>query len=122
MPEEERRVAEPIRELSAHTEIVKLLLTKEQEARITEASNVASAEFIDLAVPGVERSGPSIPLHLLFGALLGVIAGLGLALGMFFAADTVDFELNDRLVDEIVELLVGPESPPDPDFAARNGC
>jgi capsular exopolysaccharide synthesis family protein len=79
LPEEERRIADPLRRLAAHTEIVKLLLARQQEAAITKASSAASAEFIDLAVPPVERTGPSIPLHLLAGLILGAIAALGLA-------------------------------------------
>jgi capsular exopolysaccharide synthesis family protein len=79
LPDDERRVADPLRRLTAQTEIVKLLLQKEQEAQIALASTIAGAEFIDLAVPPIERSGPSIALHLLAGLLVGVAAALGLA-------------------------------------------
>jgi hypothetical protein len=41
-----------------------------------------------------------------FGAQLALVPEEGI--GIFFAANTVDFELNARLVDEIVTLLVDP--------------
>lgn len=101
LPAEERRIAEPMRKLKAHTEIVKLLLAKQQEAEITKASTIASAEFIDLAVPPLERSAPSIPLHVALGLVLGVLAALGLsfaketfARGIFTSAE---LELATRL-------------------------
>jgi capsular exopolysaccharide synthesis family protein len=79
LPEEERVVAEPMRKLSAHTEIVKLLLAREQEAEITRASTQPAAEFVDPAVAPLERSGPSVPLHTAVGLLLGMLAAGGIA-------------------------------------------
>ncbi len=79
LPEEERVVAEPMRKLSAHTEIVKLLLAREQEAEITRASTQPAAEFVDPAVAPLERSGPSVPLHTAVGLLLGILAAGGIA-------------------------------------------
>lgn len=94
LPEEARRVADPSRRLSAHTEVVKFLLGKQQEAEITRASTSAAADFIDTAAPPVRRSGPSIPLHLAAGLLLGVVCAIGfsivketLARGIFTAAE-----------------------------------
>ena len=69
-----------MRQLSAHAEIVKLLLAKEQEAQITQAATFAGAEFIDVAVPPLERTAPSLPLHLLLGAIAGLAAAFGLSL------------------------------------------
>ncbi len=79
LPEDERVVAEPMRKLAAHTEIVKLLLAREQEAEITRASTQPAAEFVDPAVAPLERSGPSVPLHAVLGLALGVLAAAGLA-------------------------------------------
>lgn len=79
LPEDERVVAEPMRKLAAHTEIVKLLLAREQEAEITRASTQPAAEFVDPAVAPLERSGPSVPLHAALGLVLGVLAAAGLA-------------------------------------------
>jgi capsular exopolysaccharide synthesis family protein len=94
LPEEARRVADPSRRLSAHTEIVKFLLGKQQEAEITRASTSAAADFIDIAVPPVRRSGPSAPLHLAAGLLLGLVAAFGFSIvkeslvrGVFTAAE-----------------------------------
>lgn len=79
LPEDERVVAEPMRKLAAHTEIVKLLLAREQEAEITRASTQPAAEFVDPAVAPLERSGPSVPLHAALGLALGILAAAGLA-------------------------------------------
>lgn len=102
LPEDERAVADPLRRMSAHAEIVKFLLSKQQEAEITRASTVASAEFVDVAAPPSERSGPSIPLHLAFGLALGVVAALGLA----FASETLS-----RGVFTLAELEAASELP-----------
>lgn len=79
LPEDERVVAEPMRKLAAHTEIVKLLLAREQEAEITRASTQPAAEFVDPAVAPLERSGPSVPLHAALGLAMGLLAAAGLA-------------------------------------------
>jgi len=79
LPEDERVVAEPMRKLAAHTEIVKLLLAREQEAEITRASTQPAAEFVDPAVAPLERSGPSVPLHAALGLILGALLAAGMA-------------------------------------------
>lgn len=79
LPEDERVLADPMRRLEAHTEIVKFLLSRQQEAEITRAATLAGAEFIDPAVPPAVRFGPSIPLHLMLGTVLGLLLALGLA-------------------------------------------
>ena len=79
LPEDERVVAEPMRKLAAHTEIVKLLLAREQEAEITRASTQPAAEFVDPAVAPLERSGPSVPLHAVMGLVLGMLSAAALA-------------------------------------------
>ncbi len=79
LPEEERVVAEPLRKLAAHTEIVKLLLAREQEAEITRASTQPAAEFVDPAVAPLDRSAPSVPLHVVVGTLLGLLVAGGVS-------------------------------------------
>lgn len=51
LPEEERELADPMRRMESHSEIVKFLLGRQKEAEITRAATVPSAEFIDTAVP-----------------------------------------------------------------------
>lgn len=86
LPESERVLANPKRRLEAHSEIVKFLLSRQQEAQISRAATVANAEFIDTAVPPNHRHSPSVPLYLGGSAILGLLIGLGLAL----ARDSID--------------------------------
>lgn len=79
LPESERVVAGPRRRLEAHTEIVKFLLGRQQEAELVRAVAVAPAEFIDPAIPPTERHSPSVPLRLALGAVLGLFLGVSLA-------------------------------------------
>lgn len=85
LPEEQRRIADPLRRLAAHSAIVQFLLEKQQEAEITRASTMANAEFIDKATPPWVRNSPSVPLHAAAGLVLGLLAALGLA----FAKETL---------------------------------
>ena len=86
LPEEQRILADPLRRLESHTEIVKFLLARKKEAEITRAATVATAEFIDPPFPPRERRGPSVPAH----AALGLVLGLGAALGLAFARESLD--------------------------------
>ncbi len=103
LPEDARAIAEPMRRSAAHGEIVKFLLAKKQEAEITKAATVASAEFIDVAVPPTERSSPSIPLHLAAGLLLGICAAFALAFTREALSRSV-FTLSE--LEEATELAV----------------
>ncbi len=79
LPEKERNVAGPKRRLETHSEIVQFLLKSQQEAQIARASTVASADFIDPAVPPILRYAPRVTFNLALGLMLGIAAGLGLA-------------------------------------------
>jgi capsular exopolysaccharide synthesis family protein len=80
LPEQQRQLASPLRRLETHKEIAAFLLTSLQEAEITRASTVASADFIDPAVAPHLRAGPRVGLTLVFSLGLGLGLGLGLAL------------------------------------------
>ncbi len=86
LPESVRVLADPLRRRSAHTEIVRFLMSRKKEAEISRAATLASAEFIDVAVPPREPRGPAVPLYLLGGALAGALVALGLA----FVRQTLD--------------------------------
>jgi succinoglycan biosynthesis transport protein ExoP len=86
LPEELRVLADPLRRRAAHTETVKFLLGRQKEAEITRAASLASAEFIDRAVPPREPRGPVVPLFLAGGAL----AGLACALVLAFVRQSLD--------------------------------
>jgi len=74
LPESERELAAPMRAVATHGEIVKLLLLRKQEAEITRAATIATAEFIDAAVPPRKPIAPSLLVHSLMGLLLGLAA------------------------------------------------
>lgn len=95
LPEEQRRLAGPLRRLESHAEIVKFLMANQKEAEITRAATIATAEFIDEAVPPRHREGPSVPLHLALGAVVGLIGASALA---FLR------EASDRSVHSTAEL------------------
>jgi capsular exopolysaccharide synthesis family protein len=80
LPEAERRQADPKRRLETHLEIQRFLRTSLEQARITHASTLASADLIDPAIPPSERSTPRVGFTLMLCTLLGAGLGLGLAL------------------------------------------
>ncbi len=79
LPERERELAGPMRALATHREITTFLTKSLQEAKISAASSVAAAEFIDPATIPTLRSAPRLGFGLVVGTLLGVFAGLALA-------------------------------------------
>jgi len=86
LPEEVRVLADPMRRREAHAEIVKFLLARQKEAEIARASTVASAEFIDGAVPPRHPRGPFLPGYLLGG----LCAGLAAAFALVFVRQSLD--------------------------------
>ncbi|MEL6429460.1 MAG: polysaccharide biosynthesis tyrosine autokinase [Planctomycetota bacterium] len=80
LPENERALARPMRAVATHSELVQLLMMRQQEAEITRAASLASAEFIDAATPPRRPTGPSLPVHVALGLLLGLAAAAGWAL------------------------------------------
>ncbi|MEO0652193.1 MAG: hypothetical protein AAFZ65_16080, partial [Planctomycetota bacterium] len=56
LPERQRQLSSPLRRLETHKEIAAFLMKSLQEAEITRASTVASADFIDPAVAPRSRS------------------------------------------------------------------
>lgn len=107
------------------------------DAMLGHHPDVVAPEVADQLITTGFRSHPDVPGRTIGGleemnvngvrvvGHSGDIAGFGAQLalvpdhdiGIFFAANAVDFELNDRLVDEIVGHLVEPEPQPDPTFA-----
>jgi len=86
LPEEVRVLADPMRRREAHAEIVKFLLARQKEAEITRASTLATADFIDVAIPAQEPEGPWVPMHL----FAGLVLGLGGAFAIAFVRQSVD--------------------------------
>jgi len=80
LPESERELATPMRAVATHGEIVKLLLLRKQEAEITRAATIASAEFIDAAAPPRRPVAPSLPVHGLLGLMVGLASAVAFSL------------------------------------------
>ncbi|MEZ6017590.1 MAG: polysaccharide biosynthesis tyrosine autokinase [Planctomycetota bacterium] len=80
LPESERSLAAPMRAVATHGEIVKLLLLRKQEAEITRAATIATAEFIDSAAAPQRPIAPSLPVHALMGLVLGLAVAAATAL------------------------------------------
>ncbi|HED64093.1 MAG TPA: polysaccharide biosynthesis tyrosine autokinase [Planctomycetes bacterium] len=79
LPEEQRRLADPLRRVAAYGEIVRFLLKSQQEAQLSEAATLPSAVLIDPAKPPRFRSSPRLVLSLIVASILGLAAGLLLA-------------------------------------------
>ncbi len=86
LPEDERILADPMRRLEAHSEIVKFLLSRQKEAEISQAGSLATADFIDSAVPSRAPRGPVVPLYL----AMGLMMGLGTALAWAVVRQSID--------------------------------
>ena len=80
LPEQQRELADPLRRLETHTELVTFLLRSLQEAQIARASNRTGAEVIDPAVAPVHRYAPRLSMTLAFALFAGLAAGVAGAL------------------------------------------
>ena len=81
LPERQRQLFSPLRRLETHKEIAAFLMKSMQEAEITRASTVSSADFIDPASPPRLRSAPRVGMTLGLFGVLGVALGFALAWG-----------------------------------------
>lgn len=81
LPEVERELAAPLRQLETHKELTAFLLRSLQEAEIKRAAAAPAATFIDPADAPAQRYAPRVGLTLAFGAALGLAAGLFGAFG-----------------------------------------
>ncbi|MEE8468027.1 MAG: polysaccharide biosynthesis tyrosine autokinase, partial [Planctomycetota bacterium] len=79
LPAVELELADPLRRVAAHTQIVQFLLESQQQAELSKASVLPSAVHIDPAVTSESRSSTRVVLSLVVAAILGTIAGIGLA-------------------------------------------
>lgn len=79
LPEKERKLADPLRRLETHGEIVRFLLKSKQDAEIARAATVATADFIDPSVAPIRRYAPRLGFTLVMAALLGLAAGMFVA-------------------------------------------
>jgi capsular exopolysaccharide synthesis family protein len=79
LPEDERRLADPLRRREAFDRIAKMLLESQQQAQLARAATMPSAVLIDPAVPPVERTSPRVLMNVGLALLLGSLLGLCVA-------------------------------------------
>jgi tyrosine-protein kinase Etk/Wzc len=102
LPEKERELAGLKRNAAVSAEIYTFLLQKLEEARIAKASTLSNIRVIDMAVVPQGAISPNIRLNL----MLGLIAGLLLAVGIAFFLEFIDDSL--KTVEEVERHINRP--------------
>lgn len=102
LPKKERELAGLKRNSAVAAEIYTFLLQKYEEARIAKASTISNIRVIDKAVVPHNPISPNIRLNL----MLGLIAGILLAVGVAFFLEFIDDSL--KTVDEVERNIRRP--------------
>lgn len=102
LPEKERELAGLKRNSAVAAEIYTFLLQKYEEARIAKASTISNIRVIDKAVVPHNPISPNVRLNL----MLGLIAGILLAIGVAFFLEFIDDSL--KTVDEVERNIRRP--------------
>ncbi|HPQ70317.1 MAG TPA: polysaccharide biosynthesis tyrosine autokinase [bacterium] len=102
LPDTERALAGLMRSSEVTNQIYTFLLQKHEEARIAKAATIGNIRIIDLAVTPKSPIKPRVRLNL----LLGMVAGLLLALGMAFFLEFIDDSLKS--IDEVERVIRKP--------------
>jgi tyrosine-protein kinase Etk/Wzc len=102
LPGAERDMAELLRSTEVTSQIYILLLEKREEARIAQASKIGNIRVIDTAVTPHSPIKPNIRLNL----LLGIVAGLLLAVGVAFFLEFIDDSLKS--IEEVERFVRKP--------------
>jgi polysaccharide biosynthesis transport protein len=103
LPEVERELAAPLRQLETHKELTGFLLRSLQEAEIKRAASQPAATFIDPATPPALRYAPRVGLTLVLGIVLGLCAGFAAA----FAREHLRGSIHhDKELEEITGLPI----------------
>jgi tyrosine-protein kinase Etk/Wzc len=79
LPEKELELARLTRAAEVNEEIYKMLLTKNEEARIAEAMEIGNVRIIDPAITPDKPIKPKKKLNTLIGGMLGVMFGFAFA-------------------------------------------
>lgn len=90
LPRKELELARLTREKEVNENIYKLLLEKGEEAKITEAGSIGSVRVIDFA----KMPGAPISPRRMFNALIGLVVGLALGVGLSFFLDSLDYTVK----------------------------
>lgn len=95
LPQAELGLVGLLRTSKVSEELYTFMLQKHEEARIAEASEIGSARVVDLAIPPKTPIKPRTKRNMLFGGVVGLMLGIGLA---FFQ------EYLDRSVRSVGDL------------------
>lgn len=99
MPSRELRYARLLRRKNVNEKIYTMLLEKNEETRITEASKVASIRVLDPAIEPTSPIKPKKKLNLFIGLILSLI----LAIGAGFIAEGLDTSIKG--IDDVEKYL-----------------
>jgi len=102
LPDKERALAELVRSREVSSGIYTFLLQKREEARITEAATIGNIRVIDEAELPLRPIKPNVRLNL----LLGLIAGLLLAVAVTFFLEFIDDSLKST--EEVERFIKKP--------------
>lgn len=119
LPEKSLKVAQLLRDQKVNEELFMLLRKRFEETRIAEAGQLGNVRILEPAVSAYTPVKPNVQRNLLLGAFLGLTLGLGLALLLDYADNTI------KTTDDLERLGLStlgtvPEiNPKDADKAAQ---
>lgn len=114
LPQKELELARLMRDTTVLEEIYLMLMTRNEEIRISEAMQVADVQVIDNAVVPRSPIKPRIRLNIAIAGVLGLFLGTGLALLLEY----IDTSIKTK--EEVEALLQLPVLGQIPDFSVDN--
>ncbi|MDI6740884.1 MAG: GNVR domain-containing protein, partial [Candidatus Edwardsbacteria bacterium] len=103
IPTKEVELARLTRQFELDENIYKMLMEKYEEARISEAGKLGNVRIIDRAEVPAAPVGPRRMVNIVFGALLGLCFGLGIALFLEYLDTSIKTSYE---VEKILSLTV----------------
>jgi len=80
LPGTQQEVVRLMREVQVNSDLYTALLNNAQQLQVTKAGEIGNARIVDHAMPGLEPVKPKKPMVMALAGLLGLFAGVGLAM------------------------------------------